>query len=136
MENVIPFYFFDTAGDPGAVDKYKREEFESGKGKKLRCRSCEHIITEDSKRISIENSHSHNRINPAGFEYHIQCFSFAPGCTPFGEATSEYTWFSGYRWQVAVCNSCSEHLGWYFRGETSFYGLITIRLVEEDDRLN
>jgi len=133
MSAVIPFYWFDTTGDPDVVEKLREQEANTGKGKKLRCRSCEHIITDDSQRISIQDSHSHNRANPSGFEYQFQCFSDAPGCTACGQATYEFTWFPGHKWQIVVCNGCGEHLGWFFRGESTFYGLITSRLIPDQN---
>ena len=129
MSAVISIYWFDTTGDPDAVEKIRERQSDAGRGRKIRCRSCEHVITDDSQRVSIEGSHSHNRLNPSGVEYHFQCFSGAPGCSAFGEATYEFTWFPGCRWQIAVCNACGEHLGWYFRGASSFYGLISSRLL-------
>ena len=131
METVFPYYWFDTTGNPDTVDKVREHESETGRGQKIRCRSCEYIVTDHTQRIAIENNHSHYRINPSGVEFHFQCFSSAPGCGIIGPATSEHTWFAGYHWQIAICQGCGEHLGWYFRGESSFFGLITIRLIDE-----
>ena len=131
MSAVIPYYWFDTTGDPDVVEKIREQETDAGKGRKLRCRSCAHIITDDNQRISVQQSHTHNRSNPSGVEYQFQCFSDAPGCSAHGQATYEFTWFSGYRWQIAVCAGCGDHLGWFFRGESSFFGLITARLVRD-----
>lgn len=133
MSAVIPFYWFDTTGDPDAVEKIRQQQSDTGKRRKIRCRSCEHIVTDDSQRISVADSHTHNRSNPSGVEYRFQCFSNAPGCSAYGQATYEFTWFPGYRWQIAVCSACSEHLGWYFRGGSSFYGLISSRLIRDQD---
>ena len=134
MDTVIPCYWFDTTGNPDAVAKVREHEADIDRGKKSRCRSCEHIVTDDGQRIAVDNSHSHHKTNPNGVEYHFQCFGQAPGCDAYGVATAEHTWFTGYRWQIAVCNSCGEHLGWYFRGEASFYGLITARLIQDAER--
>ena len=134
MDIVIPYYWFDTTRDPDAVAKVGEHEADIGQGKKIRCRDCEHVVTDDKQRIAVDNSHAHYRVNPSGIEYHFQCFGSAPGCAIAGPATSEHTWFTGYRWQIAVCNGCGEHLGWYFRGEGSFYGLITARLIHDADQ--
>ena len=135
MSAVIPCYWFDTTGDPDLVEKIREQKSGYGKGGKLRCRCCAHVVTFDSQRISVADSHSHHRSNPSGMEYHFQCFSNAPGCSARGPATFEFTWFQGYRWQIAVCKGCSEHLGWYFRGPSSFYGLITARLIRDQDQV-
>ena len=43
---------------------------------------------------------------------------------------SDFTWFRGYDWQVAVCRGCSDHLGWFYsRRETGFWGLILDKMV-------
>lgn len=28
--------------------------------------------------------------------------------------STEFSWFPGYAWQIAVCNKCSSHIGWKF----------------------
>jgi hypothetical protein len=76
------------------------------------------------------------------------------------EASTLFTWFEGYAWQVASCAGCGTHLGWRFvsvcsashallraipgthpsgllRSESSppgydFFGLIVTRLSEDD----
>jgi len=73
------------------------------------------------------------RLIRGGIKFNFGCFQKAPGCSALGIATDEYTWFSGYKWQLAVCAGCGEHLGWLFRGESGFYGLITALLVPDDD---
>ena len=132
MDIVIPQFLFDTTGDPDAVEKLRDQVEDRDQGRKLRCRSCNHNVTDDSLRISVNENHTHLRVNPGGFEYEFQCFSNAPGCSAFGQSTSDHTWFAGYRWQIAICNHCGEHLGWLFRGQSSFFGLITARIVADD----
>ena len=73
----------------------------------------------------------HYRTNPAGVTFEFGCYADAPGCSTLGEATTEHTWFPGYSWKLAVCQGCGEHLGWLFKGDDSFYGLIQDRLVSE-----
>lgn len=134
MDTVASYFWFDTTAGPDVIEKIREQNTESEKGKKIRCRSCEHIITDDSQRISIADSHAHNRTNPNGIDYDFLCFNNAPGCSAFGQATYEYSWFAGHQWQVVVCNGCGEHLGWFFSGESFFYGLITGRLICDEDR--
>jgi hypothetical protein len=31
-----------------------------------------------------------------------------------GRPTTEWSWFEGYSWQICVCATCGEHLGWRF----------------------
>ncbi len=95
----------------------------------LYCRACGRIITGRDQQILINGSHSHTFFNPAGIVYELGCFREACGCMTVGEATAEFTWFSGHAWRFALCLSCDTHLGWFFEmGEHSFYGLILIAL--------
>ena len=41
---------------------------------------------------------------------------------------AEHTWFAGFRWQVALCDGCGGHVGWWYLGDSSFVGLIATRL--------
>ncbi|MFQ5659332.1 MAG: cereblon family protein [Gammaproteobacteria bacterium] len=134
MDMTIPWYCFDAASsDLDEVVKELSKPSDTGKGRKIRCRSCRHIITDDDQRISVHGSHTHNRSNPGGISFHFGCFQNAQGCSVFGSATAEYTWFTGYKWQIVLCRGCAEHLGWLFKGESSFYGLITARLTSDED---
>ncbi len=98
-------------------------------GKPLLCFSCHKMITGEGESIDVEGTHFHTCMNPANIVFNIRCFRNAPGCSSIGTATTEHTWFSGYRWQIALCKECGEHLGWLFRDGDSFYGLIANRLI-------
>lgn len=93
------------------------------------CHICKFVITQKAEQISVDNSHTHTFINPAGISYHIACFQTANGCIQTGSFYSEHTWFAGYQWQLALCANCHEHMGWLFRGIDSFYGLILDRII-------
>lgn len=45
-----------------------------------------------------------------------------------GRPSTQYSWFPGYAWTIAVCSACGEHLGWRFTSSTkspaAFYGLV------------
>ena len=54
------------------------------------------------------------------------------------EPSTEHSWFPPYSWKTACCAICSQHLGWYFQGETpenesessyQFFGVILTSLV-------
>jgi len=100
-------------------------------GKKLCCRGCRRVITDESQRVSIAGDHAHTRSNPQGVTFCFGCFAGAPGCSSLGRATAEHTWFAGCAWQIAVCGGCGDHLGWRFTGAHHFFGLILDRLVAE-----
>lgn len=98
------------------------------------CRQCLQIITNPAERIEAQGAHQHTFANPGGIVYQIGCFNTAKGCAQAGPSTNEFTWFHGFRWQVAVCRACLSHLGWWFASDRlgSFYGLIIDRLIFPD----
>ena len=112
---------------PETVDA---DELKTEQNKKLYCKYCKQHITDVDQAISIQGAHSHTFTNPAGFVYTINCYQTAMGCVAFGERTDEYTWFSGYEWQLALCQSCQTQLGWLFTSMEQFYALIDDRLEQ------
>ncbi len=102
--------------------------------KLLLCVQCQGPITWEEARIEVNGGHLHSFFNPHGIIFHIGCFSEAPGCVPASLPSKEFTWFSGFSWQVAHCGNCNEHLGWSFQGEAgAFHGLILNRLGEKGE---
>ncbi len=135
MSSAGVLQLFDIRGKDeleALIDLEEKEE-DTGKGRRLLCSACGNAITTQDQGFSVNGSHEHTHTNPHGITYHIGCFRQASGCGHVGPATDEYTWFPGYRWQVAVCGNCGEHVGWLFRGSggDSFHGLILARLVSE-----
>ena len=93
------------------------------------CLLCNNLITNQNNQIIINQSHKHVFANPHGIVFEIGCFKEAFGCTTLHESSNEFSWFSGFRWQIAVCRSCSNHLGWYFtKSSNFFFGLILEKL--------
>lgn len=86
----------------------------------------------------MNGAHEHTFVNPAGFSFHIGCFSAAPGCTHHGALEAAFSWFPGWSWQLAACARCGNHLGWLYRAELDgvspqsssapFHGLILAAL--------
>lgn len=97
----------------------------------LCCIRCLHPITEHTESMDLAGGHTHVFTNPSGYTYELALYSHAD-CLIHGPATTEYTWFAGYAWQLALCANCHEHLGWHYRrpGSATFYGLIRDRLRE------
>ena len=95
------------------------------------CRQCLQPVTNVRERIRRQGAHIHTFTNPHGFVFEIGCFKNADGCGYAGIATDDFTWFSGYRWRMAVCRTCLVHLGWLFfsSGSDRFNGLILERLL-------
>jgi hypothetical protein len=108
--------------DPGSIEEQFLQDEE---GKAILCRNCGHPITSVDLRIFIDGSQTHTFFNPAGIVYEIICVSQAPGCSVFGAASAEFSWFSGFTWRAALCHSCRRQLGWRFEsGDLTFFGLI------------
>jgi hypothetical protein len=97
------------------------------------CAACSARIAASEARIEVAGQHQHTFFNPAGIVFKIACFATAPGCSGVGPFVQEFSWFPGTHWQVTVCASCAEHLGWNFEGEATFVGLIEDRIREARD---
>jgi hypothetical protein len=115
-------------GDKGETkDSPDQDE---GREQAILCRFCGSTITSRAAAVSKNGRHEHVFFNPAGIAFEISCFRDAPGCVVQGEATTDFSWFSGYAWQYALCATCLSHLGWRFSSDRdSFFGLITGRLL-------
>jgi hypothetical protein len=132
MALVLPInLFYDPDGD--TREKRLAESKRTAKPKRekrLFCASCRHPVTSQNERIPVQGNHEHSCTNPHGLTYHIGCFRHAAGCEPYGRQTTEYSWFSGYTWQIALCSHCQVHLGWRFISSADdFHGLILGRLT-------
>jgi hypothetical protein len=129
----LDIYCFEKTTDH-EIDRdiITKEEEEPLKEENYICYRCEHKITTRKEEISINNTHEHTFVNPAGYVYHIGCFKAASGCLEVGEPTSEHSWFSGYTWNYALCQNCLAHLGWFYTSSTGspFYGLILDHLIQ------
>jgi len=132
MQIAIPWCRFDTlSGEGERKIKTERRKEKAGQGRKLLCHRCRHPITEAGMAIVFDGNHVHSRVNPVGITYDFACYRHAPGCTVAGPPVWEYSWFTGYAWQIALCGQCGEHMGWRFRGEELFFGLVLGRLVDD-----
>jgi hypothetical protein len=126
------YYFKSNKFKPEKVlANEKKDQVEPDSNKKLFCNFCKNLITNEDEAISVEDSHTHTFSNPAGYIYTISCYQTAPGCAVVGEKTTDYSWFTGYAWQLALCHSCHEQLGWQFSNGQQFYALISDRLTQE-----
>ncbi len=115
----------------GDVEEIVEEALDSGEDdeRAIVCARCEHEVTSEDHKTSIQGGFEHSCANPAGVLYRIGCFEEAPGCGAIGEESSEFTWFEGYAWQVVICRRCREHLGWRYRSSNHvFFGLILPKL--------
>lgn len=118
-----------TAAIP-TVTEETEETDDTLDGEALICTNCGSIITFSSERVDINGAFNHSFANPHGLFFEISCFKNAPGCICSNESSSEFTWFPGFSWRVAACQSCLNHLGWLFSSaKNHFYGLISANLT-------
>lgn len=120
---------FDMTGENETSSAEQTEQ--SADDKSIICKICKAVITRQEDRVSIQGQHCHTCTNPADIIYTIGCFQAALGCCQIGPTSFEHTWFQGYQWQMSVCASCGEHLGWCFNSIDCFYGLILDRLLPQ-----
>ncbi len=122
----------EITNDPGGTKTNQKtstnidETSESQSQRTVRCMNCEHEITNPA--FAIE-PYEHTFRNPAGFSFHVVCYSDAPGAADVGVPTTLATWFPGYAWSFAICMQCQNHLGWWYSGKDRFAGLIASRLI-------
>lgn len=111
------------------TEHHKTEQHEPA----IRCAFCQHEITRRQFAIEVAGQHQHVFTNPQGITFEIVTYDRAD-CVQHGVATTEYTWFAGCAWQVALCKNCKNHLGWrYIRPDSNgFYGLICEHIVESE----
>lgn len=107
-----------------------RVDTEAYQDRVLVCRLCGNIITYESLGTTIAGAQCHTFANPYGHIYQIGCFRNAPGVLVDLTESTDFTWFQGFAWSIAICNWCGTHLGWRFSAESSvFYGLILVKLA-------
>jgi hypothetical protein len=96
------------------------------------CRNCHQRLTRPSERTAINGSHQHTFANPSGVVFEIGCYRWAQGYVLTGLPSSDFSWFSGYNWQIVLCSACQSHLGWHFSGSVGgqFLGFILDQLTE------
>lgn len=116
--------------DQSTMADSKPMDDDTNSGDFLVCRRCLGFVTTTSQKIKVNGAHIHSFTNPHGLFFDIGCFRHATGCAYSSDSSYEFTWFAGFRWQIAVCRACMEHLGWLFTSDGSqFNGLILDKLV-------
>ncbi|MYD42348.1 MAG: hypothetical protein F4W90_00480 [Gammaproteobacteria bacterium] len=89
----------------------------------IKCANCKHVLTHEDTAISVGGTHRHVKTNPFGLTFEFRCYSEALGCAISGPDESAHSWFPGCVWQYLHCEACNQHLGWFFHGSESFYGM-------------
>ena len=107
-----------------------------GNGAKVyKCFGCGGLVTYSDRLLRIGTSDRHLFVNPAGVECDFFSFADCPGAMAHGGSTEAHTWFPGYRWRMAFCRHCAQHLGWHYEAMSisqrpkEFWGILVNHLV-------
>jgi len=92
------------------------------------CAWCLNRVADERDRFQYEGKDEFTFSNPEGIRFCIMTFSQTLGCGQVGVPTLQHTWFPGHAWSFCQCDSCGQHLGWYYTGQYNFVGLIKARL--------
>lgn len=107
---------FDPNGTGGARSDTDLDDATEQKLRQpIRCRKCEQELS-DTDALFLIDSDRLTRVfaNPHGYLHEIVTVRSARGLTVVGPATTEFTWFAGYAWEIAMCDLCGSHIGWAF----------------------
>jgi hypothetical protein len=106
--------------------------------RRVHCRACSSIVADARAKTEVNGVHVHTFINPAGIIFKVACYAAAPGTSPHGAPSTEWTWFPGHAWQAALCARCADHLGWSYRrpAHPAFVALILDKVIERGSDSN
>ncbi len=99
-------------GERETGDAVQTEEHEQ---KPILCRACGAEISDAEALFSMDGDRV-TRVfsNPYGLLHEIVTVGRARGLRIEGPPTTDFSWFSGYAWEIAYCEACQSHLGWQF----------------------
>jgi hypothetical protein len=93
------------------------------------CAWCHNRVANEKDRFQYEGKDEFTFSNPERIRFEIILFSQTLGCRRTGVPTLEHTWFAGHAWSYCHCDQCRQHLGWFYKGQHQFTGLIRSRIV-------
>ena len=128
--------WFQTEIDPSVDAETEQEDSDKYPQHHYCCAICGALITDNRYAVPINGQQRYIKTNPDNHSFSFGCFSSASGCRTLGDYSDQHSWFSGYQWCFAHCKSCNAQLGWHFRGEQAFFGLILEQLVNCDSEQN
>lgn len=107
-----------------------------------RCRSS--IAIYDDIFAMAKGNVNANYCNPAGYIHETLTVHkiLENSLQMVDRASTEFSWFPGYAWQIAICSKCQSHIGWKFIAVVknlkpkTFFGLSNKSLVvDEKDKI-
>lgn len=95
------------------------------------CSACKNVICHKSDVFLMSCSGPQcSFVNSSGYNHDTLTVRKARGLIQErGRWSSEFTWFPGYAWRIALCDNCSRHIGWSYKSIESdtkpkrFFGL-------------
>ncbi|EFN75562.1 protein cereblon [Harpegnathos saltator] len=107
------------------------------------CVQCETLIGRQSHMFPMNREGPQGTyVNPEGVIHETITFYHVQGVALSSSSPStNYSWFPGYAWTVAICKRCSQHVGWKFTATDSnlrpkvFWGVTRRSLKDKDIRI-
>lgn len=81
------------------------------------CKRCRTRIASYSDIFAMARGNVNaNYCNPAGYIHETLTVhkTIDDSARIVDRPSTEFSWFPGYAWQIAVCKKCSSHIGWKF----------------------
>lgn len=84
-----------------------------------------------------------NYCNPAGYVHETLTVNktFESAVQMVDRPSTEFSWFPGYAWQIAICKKCFTHVGWKFMAVNNrnlrprtFFGLSCKSLIVQSEQ--
>ncbi|KAH9559676.1 hypothetical protein CY35_06G070900 [Sphagnum magellanicum] len=125
----------------GTVNRLKREIQLLEGMDKLKCNRCRELIARRSDMLVMSSDGPISAyVNAHGYVHETLTLSNAYGLFEDGDAQTENSWFPGYAWVLAKCNTCratgfEQHMGWRFVAidsktrPKSFWGIRRTQLI-------
>ncbi|XP_055617888.1 protein cereblon-like [Toxorhynchites rutilus septentrionalis] len=107
------------------------------------CKKCDRRIANYVDMFAMSKQGvSSSYCNPSGFIHEtLTVYRVVPKTArTTTKPSTDFSWFPGYSWQIAVCNACNNHIGWKFAATKrnykpkKFYGLCGKSIRVASDR--
>eukprot|EP00049_Salpingoeca_infusionum_P019585 m.362536 g.362536 ORF g.362536 m.362536 type:complete len:376 (+) comp20623_c0_seq1:137-1264(+) len=81
----------------------------------LSCSQCGTVLTQRCSTYQVDAELFETHVNPHGFVHQVIAASTCQNVLVASSPTLRDTWFSGYTWEILMCNSCFQHIGWKYQ---------------------
>ena len=115
-----------------ALIEEREDELGVGPRRVLRCRACGLEVADADDAGGVDDGPARRTFfNPAGLVFDVLLLRAARNLVLLGPPSTEFTWFPGRPWQVALCGGCGRQLGWRWSGGVAFFGLLWPELAAD-----